>query len=144
MGVNDTALLEYNKRDIGFANDKLDGQLVLTTLFAASTVVPATPAVLTLFALDATGGSVKDVKFAFWLNDEIAATYTVSVFKTSADDLVTFVQDFVKTWTIALPGFDGVYSFEAGDLEEGLQIEIRVWKDSAGTNAIRGTLTYLG
>lgn len=144
MSVNDTALLEGNKRDIGFANYKLDAQLVLTTLF--NTTVTTKAASVTLFALDAIGGSIKDIKLAFFLDDDVLATFTVAAYKTRAGDLVTFIQDMIKTWSIALPAADGVYSFDVGDLEEGLQLEIRVAQDNAGdvTNVIDATLTYLG
>lgn len=148
MGVNETRLLEENKRDILAVDQIVSGDLVLIPLY--NTTVTTKAASVTLFALDAIGGSMKDIKFGFFLALDAAPTYTVSVWKTRAGDLVTFVQDLSKVsaalpWTIVTPAAASWYTYEVGDLEEGLQMEIRIAQSNAGnaTNVCDAALTYL-
>ncbi len=147
MAVNETRLLEENKRDILAVDQLVSAGLVLIPLFnTTATIINAS---VTLFALDALGGTMKDIKFGFYLDADAAATFTVSVWKTRAGDLVTFVRDLSKAsaalpWTIVTPPA-GWYTFEVGDLEEGLQMEIRIAQSNAGdaTNLCDAVLTYL-
>lgn len=120
------------------------GDLVL--IHASRTTQTAKNDSVTLFAVDALGGSRKDIKFGFYLAADAAATFTVAVYKTRAGDLVTFTQDFSKTWTIATPAAAGWYTYEVGDLEEGLQMEVRIAQDNNGNanNACDAVITYLG
>ncbi len=99
-----------------------------------------------LFVLDALGGTKKDIRCGFFLDDDVAATFTFSVFKTRPGDLLTSIQDSTKTWSIVNPAADGWYTYDVGDLESGLQMELRIAQNNAGdaTNVCDAVLTCLG
>ena len=123
---------------------KLNAESTLIPLYNTTTTVR--DASVTLFSLSAIGGSMKDIKTTFKLAADAAATFIVSVWKTSGDDLITFVQDQQKTWVLGGPAAVGQYSFDCGDLEAGLQMEVRIAQSNAGnaTNLCVATLTYEG
>ncbi len=144
MGVNETGTTENTLRDTDAVQQTTDGIAILVPLYNTTATVKANS--VTLFALDALGGSLKNIKFGFYLDADAAATFIISVHKTRPGDLITFTQDLTKTWTIATPAAAGWYTYEAGDLEQGLQMEIRIAQDNAGdaTNLCDATLTYEG
>lgn len=139
--VNQTRLNENTLRDLEAVQQAVNEELVLTTLF--NTTQTVRNATVILFELDAIGGTIKNIKFGFYLAADAAATFTVTVSKTRAGDLITFVQDAVKTWTIATPASARWYTYEAGDLEEDLQMRVSIAQDNLGNanNACDAALT---
>ncbi len=121
----------------------LNNELVLKQATNLTTTVKNNS--VTLFALDALAKPVMSIQFGFYLVADAAATFTISVWRTRSGDLVTFIQDLVRTWTIVTPAAAGQYSYDAGDLPQGLQMEIRVAQNNAGnaTNVIDSFLEYL-
>lgn len=144
MAVNDNRLMEENKRDIGFANQKLDGETIVITLFNLTQTVKNNP--VTLFSLDATGGTIRKIRLNFYLVADAAATFTIYISKTRPADLVTFTQDLVLTYAIATPAVAGNYSYDLGDLPEGLQANIIIAQNNAGNanDAVDSELVYEG
>ncbi len=149
MTVNDTAIDEKNYSNILEINDKVSGELILQSVYSSGNVVKNTTiggaGVFQPFMLDSLGGAIKDIRTNFYLVADAAATFTVSILKTRPGDLVTFVQDAIKTYTITTPAVAGVYSYDFGDLAEGLQAEIQIAQNNAGnaTNACDAELTYM-
>ncbi len=143
MAVNLTELVENIKRDLAAVQQAINGQLTLVTVFfSGNTSVGGS---VTLFALDALGGSIKDIKVNFFLDDEAAATFTPTWHKTRAADLITFTQEAIPAIAaIALPAADRVYRYDLGDLAEGLQGEFRLAQDGlGGANPYDGFVTCL-
>ncbi len=148
MAVNETSLLEQNKEGISNANDKLNVEAAVVTLFASGDAVKNTTiggvGVFQPFALDAIGGTIRNIRISFYLVADAAATFTVSILKTRPGDLVTFTQDTILTYSIGTPANNLYYTYDLGDLPEGLQAEIQIAQDNNGnaTNAVDASLVY--
>lgn len=145
MGVNVTERLWQLLRDLGFVDDKVSGDRVLTQAHNATQTVKNSS--ITLFALDALGGAIKDIRVEFWLAADNLATFTPSFFVTREGAPVVFVEVLLPVvTTIGTPGAPGRYRYEYQDLPEGAQLEFRVAQDNLGNanNDIEGVLTYLG
>jgi len=101
---------------------------------------------ITLFALDATGATIKDIIVEFYLASDAAATFTPAVYRTRPGDLVTFTEEVVPTpAAIVNPAAAKKYRYEIGDLAQGLQLEFRLAQDNNGNanNDVDATLTCL-
>ncbi|MDD3493367.1 MAG: hypothetical protein PHZ19_07740, partial [Candidatus Thermoplasmatota archaeon] len=90
------------------------------------------------------GGTIKNIRISFYLVADAAATFTVSILKTRPGDLVTFTQDTILTYSIGTPANNLYYTYDLGDLPEGLQAEIQIAQDNNGnaTNAVDASLVY--
>lgn len=149
MGVNEQRLLENITRDLAAVDQVVNGSLVLVPFYASVTTVKnkaiGAAGVCQPFQLDALGTDIKDIKLRFYTPANILTTYTVSILKTRPGDLVTFTQDLIKTFTIALPAANGEYSYDLGDLAAGLQAEIQIGQDNNGndTQPVDAELTCL-
>jgi len=148
MAVNTTALEENLTRDLSAVDQTVNGQLVSITLYNLTATVKnkaiGAAGVCQPFQLDALGGTIKNIRFQFYTPANAAATYTVAILKTRPNDLVTFTQDLLKTFIIALPAAAGYYSYDLGDLPEGLQMQIQIAQDNNGndTQDVDASLTY--
>jgi len=144
MSVDPTALQEVTKKTLEDTQEKINAALTLRQAFNTTTTTKN--ASITLFALDAVGGPIKDIKIEFYLAADAAATFTPAFYGTRAGDPVTFtVRNIPAIAAIATPGANARYFYEFGDLGEGMQMEFRVAQDNNGaaTVAIDGVLTYL-
>jgi len=130
------------QREVEQALARAQGVGPLSQYLATTTTKNAS---VTIHALDAIGGAIRNVVVEFFLDDDAAATFTPAIYKTSMADPTTFViENIPSISTIATPAADGRYRYDCGDVPEGLQMEVRVAQDNAGdaTNAIRSVLTH--
>jgi len=100
---------------------------------------------VTTHAIDAIGGTIRNVVVDLYLILDAAATYTPTVHGTSIEAPTTFVQEAIPSIsTIATPAADRRYRYELGDVAEGLQKEFRIAQDDNGnaTNVVRSVLTH--
>ncbi len=139
--IAELAEILLNTKDI---ETKLDGAAVVTELFNTTSTVKANS--VTLFQIDALGGTIRNIRLNFYLALDAAATFSVIVQKTRTGDLLTFTQDEELDDTIALPAANRVHSYALGDLPEGLQMRVIIAQDNAGNanNACDAALTYEG
>ncbi len=131
MVVNPQWLLERTLEDLGFVDQKLAGMLVQVPFYNLTQTIKNSS--VTLFALDALGGTIREVFIGFYLALDVAATFTPTWHKTRAGDLVTFTQEAVPAIAaIATPGANRVYSYWLGEIAQGLQGEFRLAQDNNG------------
>ncbi len=101
----------------------------------------------TIAALDALGGSMKDIKVRVYISGAVAGPgITPGWFTTRPGDLVTFTEQIVPSLGGQhAPATAVIEMYEVGDLAEGLQGEIRI--ASAGNDSgltFDAVVTYLG
>jgi len=113
------------------ADTKLSGLLVQVTYFNTTQTVRNNS--ITLFALDALAGTIREIFVSFYLALDVAATFTPGWYVTRAGDLITFTAQAVPALAaIATPAANAYYSYSLGDLAWGLQGEFRLAQDNAG------------
>ena len=110
---------------------KVSGILVQVTYF--NTTVTTSGASVTLFALDALGGTIREIFVSFYLVSDGAATFTPGWYKTRAADLITFTAQVLPALAnIVTPVANAYYSYSLGELAQGLQGEFRLAQSAAG------------
>jgi len=130
-------------QDLDYIEGAVAGELVLTQAFASGNT--SAGSTIVMFALDALGGTKKDVKVEFYLEQDDAAVFTPEWYVTRPNDLVTFTaRDVPDLGTITTSGADKRFFFEFGDLPEGLQVEFRLAQTGGSARAYDGAMTYLG
>jgi len=142
--IDVTGRLSNISRDVLAVDEKIAGLLVQIAFY--NTTQTTKNSSVTLFALDATGGTIRNIVVEFYLAADAAATFTPTVYKTRSDDLTTFTQEVIPTMnTIVNPASARKYRYECGDLAQGLQFEFRLEQDNAGNanNDVEATLTCL-
>ena len=93
---------------------------------------------VTLFSLDALGGTIREVFVSFYLAADAAATFTPTWHITRPGDLVTFTEVAIAADvdaainTIATPANARVYTYRFGEVAQGLQLEFRLAQDNNG------------
>lgn len=112
-------------------DDKVSGMLVQIPFYNTTQTVKNSS--VTLFALDALGGTIREVFVSFYLALDAAATFTPTWHKTRAGDLVTFTQEIDPPLAVIItPAANRVYSYKLGEIAQGLQGEFRLAQDNAG------------
>ena len=130
-------------RDVGGVEDTQNKHSIRYTIYNTTTTTK--DATVTLFQLDATGGSISDIVVEFFLDDDAAATFTPTIQKTRAGDLSTFITESIPAIsTIVNPGADARYRYECGDLGEDQQMKFNIAQDNNGdaTNVCDALLKY--
>ena len=100
---------------------------------------------VTLFALDALQGPIKDIVVDIFLYLDAAATFTPTIHKTDEVAPTTFTAEAIPAIsTIATPAASKRYRYACGSLLEGQQMEVRIAQDNAGaaTVAVVGAMSY--
>lgn len=143
--VNETRVLEENKRDIGGIDQKVAADLLLRQATFTGNLSNAGSA--TIAALDALGGAMKDIRIKVWISGAtVGLGITPGWFVTRYGALTTFVEQTVPSLGAqhALAAAV-VEDYDVRDLPEGLQGELRI--ASAGNDSaltFEATITYLG
>ena len=131
-------------RDVQAVDQKVAGELVLKQATFTGNLSNAGSA--TIIALDALGGTIKDIRLKVWISGATAGLgITPGWYVTRYGALVTFVQQTVPSLGAqhALAAAT-VEDYEVGDLPDGLQGELRI--ASAGNDSaltFEATITYL-
>ncbi len=106
-------------------DDKVSGILVQVPFFVEMDTIVND--VITLFAFDALGATIREVFISLYLPLHATATFTPTWEKTRANDLITFVTELDPTLNaIATPGANAVYSYKLGEIAQGLQGRLRL------------------
>jgi len=109
-------------------NDQTSGILVQVPYFVEMDTINGD--VITLFAFDALGCTIREVFISFYLPNS-AGTFTPTWEKTRVGDLVTFVVEVVPALAvIAVPAAPNVYSYKLGEIAQGLQGRFRIAEDA--------------
>jgi len=125
MGINEARMLEETLRDLQAVNDKVSGILVQVPFFVSMNTIVND--VITLFELDALGGTIREVFVSFYLPLHATATFTPTWQKTRAGDLVTFTEEsYPALPTIVTPAAARYYSYKCGEIAQGLQGRFRI------------------
>ncbi len=121
---------------------KLDGAMAVVPLFNTTQTTKAGS--VTLFQIDALGGTRRNIKLNFYLALDAAATFALTITKTRPGDPLIFTQDEELNDDIVLPAANRNHSYDLGDLAEGLQMRVLLAQDNAGNanNACDAQLTY--
>lgn len=131
MMVNETRKSEEILRYIEAVRQNVNGLLVQVTFFDTRQTVKNSS--ITLFALDAIGGTIREVFISFYLALDAAATFTPTWHKTRPSDPTTFTQEAVPSLsTIITPAANRYYSYSLGEIAQGLQGEFRLAQDNNG------------
>ena len=106
-------------------DDKVSGILVQVPFFVTMNTIVND--VITLFAFDALGCTIREVFISFYLPLHATATFTPTWQKTRANDLVTFTEEAYPVLpAIVTPAAARYYSYKCGEIAQGLQGRFRI------------------
>ncbi len=127
------ALIHTRTADV---DDKVSGILVQVPFFVEMDTIVND--VITLFAFDALGATIREVFVSFYLPLHATATFTPTWEKTRAGDLVTFIAEVDPALAVIVnPAANAVYSYKLGEIAQGLQGRFRLAQDNiAGVRTI--------
>ena len=117
---------------------------VLKSVF--NTTVTTKNASVTLVNLTSPDRALKDIAVEFYLDSDVAATFTPEWYVSRTSDPGTLVVRILPAVeTIVTPAAVARYRYTYGDLPAGVQLEFRVAQDNAGdaTNVIESVCTYM-
>ncbi len=116
------ALIHTRTADV---DDKVSGILVQVPFFVTMDTIVND--VITLFAFDALGATIREVFVSLYLPLHATATFTPTWEKTRAGDLITFTAEVDPTRAaIVTPAANAVYSYKCGEIAQGLQGRFRI------------------
>lgn len=131
MSVGEQRILEGTWRDVLAVDQVVNGLLVQVPFFSP-VVQTVQGASVTLFAFDALGATMRRIWVSFYLAAD-GATFTPTWHRTRPADLVTFTQEAIPAMaTIVAPANARWYSYDLGELAQGLQGEFRLAQSAAG------------
>jgi len=130
-------------QDLDYIEDIVAGESVLLQSYSSGDTSESGTVVI--FALDALGGTKKDIKIEFYLAQDDVAVFTPEWYVTRPNDLITFTaREEPDLGTITTSGAAKEFFFEFGDLAEGLQVEFRLAHTGGSNRAYDASLTYVG
>lgn len=112
----------------------LAAETVLFTAIRTEDEYALQSANLDVFEVDAIAGTIHNLVFEVYLEKGTGGhTFTLTISKTDELRPATFTNQLIPALsTIATPGADGRYRYEAGDLQEGHRCKFNIAQDGGG------------
>jgi len=107
-------------RDLGFANQRLNGLLAQVAFYASMDTVVNNR--IFIFEFDALGATIRDITIHMYLPNHGTATFTPSWEETRPNDLINFSVEVIPAMAaIVTPAASNYYRYHLGELAQGLQ-----------------------